>query len=86
MKKEIDIAKVLHPQKDVLKSDKEGTLSATIVDGELDAIECTFNYDGCVELNTKEYSYLSLSVSDLYKLIKLIEKAEKRYDKMYKIK
>lgn len=82
MAKEIDIEKALHPQKDVLKLDKEGTLKAIIVDDELDAIKCKFHNDGCVELDTDEYAYISLSVRNLHKLIELIEKAEKKYNKM----
>ena len=81
-----EIKKVLYPttKLDVLKEDKEGSLSATIVDAELDAIECKFNYDKCVELDTDGYSYISLSLDNLYKLIELIEKSEKRYEKKYK--
>lgn len=50
-------------------------------DAELDAIECKFNYDRCIELDTDGYSYISLSIDNLYKLIELIEKSEKRYEK-----
>jgi hypothetical protein len=67
-----------------LKTDKDGSsITATIIDAEIDAVECTFNYDGCVDLNTEGYSYLKLSVENLYQLIGLIEKAEKKYDKMF---
>lgn len=79
-----DIEKMLFPKKDILISDKKGNLSATIVDAELDGIECIFNYDGCVQLDTKGYSYITLTVDNLINLIKLIEKAEKKYDKMHK--
>lgn len=84
MAKQIDIEKVLYPKKGILKADKEGTLKTTIVDAELDGIECTFNYDRCVELNTEGYSYITLSVENLYNLIWLIEKSEKIYDKQFK--
>jgi hypothetical protein len=84
MAKEIDIEKVLYPKKDILVTDKEGTITATIVDAEIDAIKCTFNYDGCVQLDTDEYAFITLSVDNLYKLIQLIEKAEKKYDKQFK--
>jgi hypothetical protein len=50
-------------------------------DAELDVIKCKFNYDRCVELDTDSYSYLSLSIDNLYRLIELIEKSEKRYEK-----
>jgi len=82
MAKEIDIEKVLHPDSNVLKQDDEGNITATIVDAELDAFECQFNYDGCVELNTKGYNTISLSTENLFRLVELIEEAEKRYDAM----
>ena len=86
MAEDIDVVKVLYPKTkiNVLKSDKNGSLSATIVDAELDAIKCKFNYDQCVELDTDGYSYITLSVENLYRLIDLIEKSENRYDKRYK--
>lgn len=81
--KEIDVIKVLHPKTKVgvLKADKKGTLKAIILDAELDDIKCKFNYDNCVELDTDGYSYISLSMENLFQLIDLIEKAENRYDK-----
>jgi len=62
-----------------MKKDKEGTLTAEIVDEEMDTIKCKFNNDDCVELNTDDYSYITLSVSNLYELINLIETAENKY-------
>jgi hypothetical protein len=84
MAKNIDIEKVLYPKKNVLRTNKEGTIKTTIVDAELDGIECTFGNDNCVELNTDGYTYITLSVENLYMLINLIEKAEKKYDKQFK--
>lgn len=82
MAKEIDIEKVLHPESDVLKQDKDGNITAQIVDAELDAIECVFNYDGCVELDTKGYNTIALSKENLYRLMLMIEEAEEKYDEM----
>ena len=84
MEKQINIEEALYPEikKNTLVADKEGTLKATIIDDELDAIECTFNGDDGVQLNTEGYSYLSLSKKNLYLLIKLINRAEKEYNKI----
>jgi hypothetical protein len=83
MPKTINIEKAMYPQKEKLKTDKEGTIRSLIVDAELDGIECTFNYDGCVQLNTDAYSYITLSIDDLYTLIDLTERAERKYAKKY---
>ena len=80
--KEIDIAKALHPNSDKLKQDKHGNITATIVDEELDAYECQFNYDGCVQVNTKGYDWITLSKENLIRLIEMIDDAEEQYDEM----
>jgi hypothetical protein len=67
-----------------LTTAKDGTIKATIIDAELDGIKCKFNYDDCVELNTKDYSYITLSRENLCQLIHLIDKAEALYDKRSK--
>jgi hypothetical protein len=64
-----------------MKKEKDGTLTADIFDVESDIIKCRFNNDGCVELNTDDYSFITLSVTNLYNLIDLIEKAENKYKK-----
>jgi hypothetical protein len=86
MAKEINIEKALYPNVKIgkLKADKEGTLKATIIDAELDDIQCTFNYDGCVELDTDGYAFITLSIDNLYQLIALIEKSENKYEKQFK--
>ena len=63
--------------------DKEGNITATIVDAELDGIECEFDNAGCVILNTEGYSYITLSVENLLMLVELIAKAEKKYEKIF---
>lgn len=70
-----------YPQNGKLLVDKEGAIRTVIIDDELDGIECKFNYDGCVEINTENYTYLSLSIDNLFQLASLIEKAEKMYKK-----
>jgi hypothetical protein len=82
MAKEIDIDKIIYLEKNILKIGKDGTITTIFVDAEMDGIKCTFNYDRCVELDTKGYTYITLSIDNLYNLINLIEKAEKKYAKM----
>jgi hypothetical protein len=84
MAKELDVEKALYPKKDKLIVDKKGNITATIVDAEMDGIKCTFNYDRCVQLDTDGYSYITLSVENLWNLIQLIEKSEKKYEKQFK--
>ena len=80
MPKEINIAKALHPESDELKTDKDGNITAVIVDEELDAFECQFHNDGCVQIDTEGYGWLTLSKENLYKLMLMIEEAEEQYD------
>ena len=61
---------------------KDGLITAKIIDAELDEIKCTFNNDGCVELNTYATSYIVLTVDNLLNLIELIEEAELKYSKL----
>jgi hypothetical protein len=77
--KQIDIKKMLCPKADILQINGDQA-SAVILDAELDEIECTFNYDMCVHINTSELSYITLTVENLYKLIDLIEEAEEFYE------
>lgn len=65
--------------KDFIK-DEENNLSAIILDAEGDEIECKFNYDNCVEINTQELSYIILTLENLYDLIDLLECSEEYYN------
>lgn len=76
--KDFDIEKALYPQANELVI-TEDSVSALILDEELDPINCSFNNDGCVELDISDYSYLTLSVSNLKRLIELIEQSESYY-------
>jgi hypothetical protein len=58
---------------------KDGLITAKIIDAELDEIQCIFNNDGCVELNTYSANYIILTVDNLLNLIDLIEQAELKY-------
>ena len=57
----------------------EGTYQSTIVDAELDPSDVSFHYDGCVKIETEEYTHLTLSVDNLQKMIELIKTTEKLY-------
>lgn len=61
---------------------KNGLITAKIIDAEMDEIKCTFNNDGCVELNAYDLTYITLTVDNLVTLIELIEQAELKYSKL----
>lgn len=61
----------------------EINVTAVIVDEELDPIECSFHYDGCVHINTKDITYAILSIENLRTLIRLTNKAEAYFSKLY---
>lgn len=76
--KKIDIQKMICPEVDTLQiNGHEAT--AIILDAELDKVDCTFNNDMCVQLNTEELSYITLTIENLYTLIQLIEEADEHY-------
>ena len=81
MKKEINIEDVLFPGHGELII-KDDLITAQIVDADIDEIACTFNNDGCVELNTKDLTYINLTVDNLLNLIELIKQAELKYSKL----
>lgn len=76
---EIDIEKALLPKNGMLVI-KDKLASAQILDAELDIIDCTFNNDYCVQINTSNLSYITLSIDNLYKLADLIDQAQEHYD------
>ena len=79
--KEIDIEKELYPEKNLLKVE-DGLITATIVDAELDGLDCSFLYDDCVEINTEGLAYIKLSIENLNTLKNLIKKAEIIYNEI----
>lgn len=79
MPKEISIEKYLNPNdSELIISD--GLASASMMDMELDPMELEFNCDGCVQINTDDYAYITLHPSHLYKLIRLIEQSDAYYE------
>lgn len=71
----MNIVEQLFPNAWKLKVEDEVT-TAIIIDMELDPFECSFYNDDCVEINTEEFTHITLSKDDLYRLIDLIEEAE----------
>lgn len=78
-KKEIDIERLLCPQKNKLKMSK-GIITTKIVDAEIDPLDCEFTGCGSVIINTENLTYIDLSYQNLYDLIDLIESAEEMYE------
>jgi len=74
--KDKNIEDVFCPDRNKLKRNKDGSMSIKIVDAELDVIKCKFNFDDCVKIDTKDYTYLTLSRNNLYKIIDALEEAE----------
>lgn len=74
----MDIEKTLLPSvgKLILKGE---TIKAKIFDAELDILDCTFNNDKCVEIDTSKLTHITLTIENLSKLYELIHKAEKKY-------
>jgi hypothetical protein len=64
-----------------LTTGKDGTIKTKIYDAEQDEIKCKFNDDECVELNTKDLTYITLTKKNLYDLLDAIDKADALYDK-----
>ena len=81
----MNIDNIFFPENGELKK-KDGVATAIIVDPEIDPIDCIFNNDGCVNLNTENYSYLTLSVENLENLIELIYESEEYYQEYFERK
>ncbi len=58
----------------------EGIAKARILDAELDILNCSFNGDRCVKIDTKKLTYITLTLQNLKELKKLIIKSEKYYN------
>lgn len=78
----MDIEKTLLPENGKLIKDNE-TASAKILDAELDILNCSFNNDLCVEIETEGYGYITLTLENLENLKRLIIEAEEYYEKYF---
>ena len=75
-KDEIAIEYKLFSNINELVLQEDDTITATIVDAELDPIDCVLHGDNAVEINTKNLSYIVLTEQNLKTLLKLISKAK----------
>jgi len=73
---ETPIEQLLHPDSNKLIKDKDGSFIASIVDVELDKIECEFHDDDCVKIDTNDYTYITLTRGNLYTLLEMIDDAD----------
>ena len=80
----MNIVKILVPDAYKLKKQKDGTLTSVIVDEEIDAFNVKFIGGECIEIDTDEMAYITLSINNLYQIIDLIEAAEYKYSKQRK--
>tara|TARA_R110000796_G_scaffold74450_3_gene167526 strand:- start:255 stop:512 length:258 start_codon:yes stop_codon:yes gene_type:complete len=61
-------------------------ITSTIFDEELDPLKCEFHNDNCVYINTDDYSYITLSIDNLYELIDMISDSEAKYKQILTLK
>ena len=81
----MDIEKILNKKNGKLI--KNGIcVTATLFDLELDELQLSFDYSQSVNINTENFTYITLSIQNLYDMIELIEKSELYYKKLYKNK
>lgn len=78
------VEKRLNPNVNKLIMDEDKfDISATIFDAELDPFICTFSYDECVNILTGDSEYIKLDKQKLNMLKKMIDQAERMYDKYF---
>jgi len=71
--------KQIAPDEFKIREDEHGTLSTHFFDREMDVVECTFNYDECVNLNTEGLNHIVLTKEILQNLIDAIDETEEIY-------
>lgn len=71
----MSIEKELFPNSGKL-IENNGEFTAQIIDGELDPIQCTFKSDGCVELNTEDLTYITLTYDNLVMMLEFLDEVE----------
>ena len=72
----MNIVDVLIPDAYKLKKLKGGGFKSIIVDEELDPFNVELAGDDCIQIDTEEMAYITLSISTLYEIIDLIEEAQ----------
>ena len=66
---------------ETFEDEKYLSCSTKIVDVELDIFDCDIDDSGNITINTEDYSNIVLDLDILKKLVKLINKAVKEYEK-----
>ena len=79
----MDIEKILLPNGNefIIKGD---SLTAQLLDAELDVFEVSFNFDMCVEINTTNLNHLTLTLDNLETLQELTIEAELYLEQKFK--
>ena len=80
----MNIVEVLIPDAYKLKKLKGGGFKSIIVDEELDPFNVELQGDDCIQIDTEEMAYITLSISTLYEIIDLIEEAQFQHSKKRK--
>ena len=80
MKKQKTIEEMICPNAGKLKT-KKGIVTSQILDVELDVLDCQFNNDMCVQIHTKNYNHITLTISNLEDLMDLIYEADEKFSK-----
>ena len=79
----INIETELFPELGVLSFNEDSqAFESVIVDAELDPVQCTFNCDETVIINTNGYEYIQLTPTSLMTLLKLMSSAMDKYEEM----
>lgn len=79
----MDIEKILLPNGNELIIKGE-SVTAKLLDAELDVFEVSFNYDMCAEINTENINYLTLTLDNLEMLQELTIQAELYFEQKFK--
>jgi hypothetical protein len=79
----MNIEKILCPKVGKLIKTKD-SVSALILDADLDTVELSFDYTQSVTINTDGLKYICLTYENLYDMIDLIEKSERHFKKKFK--
>jgi len=79
----MDIEKELFPNSGKLIVN-EDTITAQIIDAELDPINVAFNNDYCAELNTNNLTYVTLTRENLCNLLDMLDESEAKFKEILK--
>ena len=79
----INIEKLLHPEAGVLNKLEE-SVTAVILDADLDAVELSFDYSQSVTIKTDGLKYICLSYENLKQLKKLLDESEIYFEENFK--